>query len=516
MKRTSLTTVILIITGGILFSMIFWQENLALNAILFDAFLIGSLFALYSPQKNKNFFIFLFLHLFCLIFLILHNTDLSKISWSVTMLLTVAFAQYVHRSVWFAGGAAMLSFAVFIPGFFNQLVNLRKGSSKRKGPARYIRYAVIPLLIAFVFFVVYLSANNVFASILQQFAWFMENSLSGFFRIFSMDRIWFFCVGSYITGALLLRSSISYFERREAALNDDLQRAGRKEKPAAKWFFMEIALEFMGKFGKGTMALKNENTVGIISLALLNLLLLIINIIDIDYLWFNFSPKPGLNLSNLIHEGTEQLIFSIILAIVVLLFFFRGNLNFYKRNKWLRIGAYIWLLQNFILVISVLLRDYYYIREMGLAYKRIGVLFFLVAVLIGLITAFVKIRFRKTNYFLFRMNAFALVCFLSLASMVNWDVYMAEYNISHRSRTPIDLRFLLELSDKALPVLDKNITILRARETELNAAGKNIARCTACIDEIIETRKMGYLENQRGLTWLSWNKSDNDVKNYLK
>ena len=147
----------------------------------------------------------------------------------------------------------------------------------------------------------------------------------------------------------------------------------------------------MGRFANGIMALRNELTVGIISLALLNALLLSINIIDIIYVWLGFSYKSTMNLSAYVHEGAGMLIFSIVLAMVVLLFFFRRNLNFYKKNKYLRYGAIIWIVQNIILVISVFIRDYYYFVHMGMAYKRIGVMIFLVLVLTGLITVFIKI-----------------------------------------------------------------------------------------------------------------------------
>ena len=50
---------------------------------------------------------------------------------------------------------------------------------------------------------------------------------------------------------------------------------------------------------------------------------------------------------------------------LVLLFFFRGNLNFYKKNKWLRYGAYAWIFQNMVLVVSVLLRAKYYFVYYG-------------------------------------------------------------------------------------------------------------------------------------------------------
>ena len=106
---------------------------------------------------------------------------------------------------------------------------------------------------------------------------------------------------------------------------------------------LDLLTLFMGRFANGIMALRNENTIGLISLVMLNILLLFINVIDIKYVWFGFTYTANVSLTKYVHEGAGLLIFSIVLAMLVLLFFFRGNLNFYKKNKWLRYLAYAWI-----------------------------------------------------------------------------------------------------------------------------------------------------------------------------
>jgi len=271
----------------------------------------------------------------------------------------------------------------------------------------------------------------------------------------------------------------------------------------------------MGRLAKGILALKHEYTIGLVSLVLLNLLLLFINAIDIHYLWFHFSYTPDVNLTTMIHEGTELLILSLVLAMIVLLFFFRGNINFYTRNKWLKAGAYLWLLQNAVLVVSVLIRDYYYIKLMGLAYKRIGVLFFLLLVLVGLVTVLVKIVCKKTTYYLLRVNAWAAIFLLAVASTVDWDMTIARYNIAHSDKAPLDLYFLTSLSDRTLPLLEQNLPLLRQREKELNQHGEYLGRCAACVESIIKNRQDYYMEQQSKLSWLSWNNADNRTMQYF-
>ena len=73
----------------------------------------------------------------------------------------------------------------------------------------------------------------------------------------------------------------------------------------------------------------------------------------------------------------------------------------------------LWVVQNFILGISVFLRNYHYISFHGLAYKRIGVIVFLVLVLIGLVTLFVKLRERKSFFYLVRVNGWAAFAVLA-------------------------------------------------------------------------------------------------------
>ena len=268
----------------------------------------------------------------------------------------------------------------------------------------------------------------------------------------------------------------------------------------------------MGKLASGVMALRNENKTGIISLFLLNVLLLLVNYLDVAYVWFGFTYNNQINLAAYVHEGTGLLIFSIVLAMAILLFFFRGNLNFYKKNNWLRFGAYAWLLQNMVLVVSVLLRDYYYILHMGLAYKRIGVLVFLLLVLFGLLTVFIKIKQIKTTYFLLRVNAWFVIIIMVVASCLHWDETIASYNLARKNTIPLDIKFLLSLSDKTLPlieankdVLDKNIVTpiaVDVLDTVLPALTQK---------EVFEKRKVEFIKTQAGYNWLSWNYADQYV-----
>src|SRR5207344_2440265 len=101
---------------------------------------------------------------------------------------------------------------------------------------------------------------------------------------------------------------------------DDLKRIKKTLWQRMQEPLNEIVASLLGKFATGIMAIKNLYTVGLISLVLLNILLLIVNSIDISYIWFGFNAQE-VNLYKMIHDGTDLLIFSIVLAILVLLIF---------------------------------------------------------------------------------------------------------------------------------------------------------------------------------------------------
>ncbi len=208
--------------------------------------------------------------------------------------------------------------------------------------------------------------------------------------------------------------------------------------------------------------LRKEWLAAVATLGLLNALLLLVNLVDIRWLWFGFRPAPGFDLTQFVHEGTYVLIFSILLAAGVMLWFFRRNLNFYQPGlRLLRWGATLWTLQNAVLATSVGLRNYYYIFYTGLAYKRIGVYAFLLLTLFGLGTLLLKIWRRRSAFSLVRLNSWAAYAVLLALAAGNWEIWIADYNLQPRFAT-LDIGFLLRMPNRVLPVLAARANLLTA------------------------------------------------------
>lgn len=507
--------ILLLFSGAILFNIIFWQEKIAVNALMFDVFILLSVFNLYPAAFTRPVMKWLVLaHLVTMATLIIHNTLLAQLAFTVTLLLVVVFTQFLHRSVWYAAASAAGNYLLFVFSFIHDIKQVRKGDMRSPGIRKIGRFAIFPLMIAAVFFLIYSFSNTVFQDVVKSMGIALQRFFTRFFDWFNWERFVFLMFGLFITGGLILKMRSNYFSEKEFTKHNDLWRRKHNLKKWKESAMSDLLTLFMGRFANGVLALRNENTVGTISLVLLNALLLFINAIDITYVWFGFSYTPNLNLTQYVHEGTGMLIFSIVLAMFVLLFFFRGNLNFYKRNKWLRYGAYAWILQNALLVISVLFRDYYYITHMGLAYKRIGVLVFLLMVLMGLITIFIKIHQRKTAYYLWRVNGWFAIVLLVATSCIHWDETIAKYNLAHKSTIPVDIKFLLTLSDKTLPLLEKNLDVLNVKQ-QVAGEGEYLYRSGLTPRELFERRKISFFEKQKNYSWLSWNAPDNYVKQNL-
>lgn len=513
MKNAS-QKILLVITGAVLFNIIFWQEKLAVNSVLFDVFVLSSVFYLYpSAFVNRYIKWLLAAHFITLGALIIQNTFLSKLAFSATLLLVVVFTQYLHRSVWYAAASSVMNYLLMIPSFFVNISLLQCNRFNLYGIRKSIRFLVIPLLLAFVFFLLYNFANTIFKSLVNDAGIAVQHFFSRFFTWFSWGRFGFLMLGLFVTGGLLLKSNIAYFSKADSCKADVLS---RKKNDLIKWkktSWFDLLSLVMGRFANGTMALRNENKTAVITLFLLNALLLSINCVDIAYVWFGFTYNNNINLSEYVHEGTGLLIFSILIAMVLLLFFFRGNLNFYKQNQWLRSGSYAWLFQNAVLVVSVVFRDYYYIEHYGLAYKRIGVLIFLLLVLFGLTTVFIKIYQRKTVYYLLRVNAWFAIVMLVASSCIHWDETIAKYNLARKDTISLDVEFLLSLSDKVLPQLEKNADVLDGiGNAGANEEGEYLYRSSLTPRQVFENRKKEFLAAQKAYTWLSWNMADDYVK----
>lgn len=204
------------------------------------------------------------------------------------------------------------------------------------------------------------------------------------------------------------------------------------------------------------MSFNSELLTGVILFTLINILTLSVNITDIIYTWSAHSLPKGATYSEFIHSGIASLITSIVFAIIIILFYFRGAINFYKENKTIKILAYIWILQNVFLILSTMLRNKMYVDTYSLTEKRVGVFIYLGLAILGLLLCFYKIATKKNNIFLFRKNTWAVYISLTLLSVIDWSSMISKYNIYRAKKSNnfyLDANYMGKLNENNLETI---------------------------------------------------------------
>lgn len=190
--------------------------------------------------------------------------------------------------------------------------------------------------------------------------------------------------------------------------------------------------------------LSQENQLGTILMLLLNVLIGIYIVTDIIFIK-KIQYLNAVELSQQVHSGINSLIISIVFAIIIILYFFRGDLNFFNKNKNLKTLTFIWIFLNLILSLITVYKNFEYLNTFGLTYKRIGVLIYLMLTIIGLISTFIKVYSIKNFWFLLRKNFQIAFILLILSTTINWDILITKYNINYAKQT--DFEYLINLSN---------------------------------------------------------------------
>ena len=438
--------------GIILFDWLFWRERGGLNLLVFTLFIVGAQLALLprhaAARRSGYFWLAVFGSLLGGAMMAVYGSGAAALACAVSVLLLLGFVnQPSLRLLLFAGLTAVRSGG---EAWLRVLRGVRPPRHAGAGVRRgwfYGRLLLLPLAILGTFHVLFAVANPVYARLSGRGLALLGNWLLRLLPDISLGHLLFLALGFVVSAGVVVAVPVFYFADQESQFGEFIRR--QRDRVAS---FAVRRPDFRPRTTRA-LDLRKEYLAALAVFGLVNALLLVVNAIDVRWLWFGFKPAPGFDLAQFVHEGTWVLIFSILLAMGIVLWFFRRNLNFYTPGlAWLRRGATLWVGQNAVLAASVGLRNYYYIQHCGVAYKRIGVCFFLLLVFFGLGTVLLKIWQRRSAFSLVRLNALALYAVVLLLATGNWEVWMTEYNLQPRFRS-IDVGFLLEMPARALPTL---------------------------------------------------------------
>ncbi|AZB08830.1 DUF4173 domain-containing protein [Chryseobacterium sp. G0162] len=388
-----------------LFVVLFYDQDMGLNfGILGILYAILNFFK--TPEKNK--------------------TRIFYILTVASVLSGIAFAWYGDFASFLAVASSLLLLAYksrnrkvkilfLIPVFITncctsicRIFMLDKWLPQRNVPGMWqkmMAFVLIPLVFISIFFGIYAAGSDHFAALFTDY----ELDLN-LWQVFCLSVLGFFIAFNFWNFAV---EKLIY--KNHHFLDNDFQKSDQI--PKSTYSFLDLAA---------------ERTSGVISFFCLNILLVFF-IITYNYEQFYEVSKTPVQLSEETHERVNAVIMSIVMAILVIMFYFKSGFNFDPKAKMLKILAKVWIVLNAILILSAAVKNYEYIVNYAFTYKRLGVFAFLLLSLIGLSLTFIKIQRQKRNAFLFNTMAWYLYGTILICSYINWGGFITSQNITRKN-----------------------------------------------------------------------------------
>jgi hypothetical protein len=228
------------------------------------------------------------------------------------------------------------------------------------------------------------------------------------------------------------------------------------------------------------------------SLILFNLLFAAQSILDGIYLWGHVALPDNVTYAWYAHRGAYPLIATALLAAAFVLVAMRPG-GPAEKSKVIRPLVYLWVGQNILLVASSILRLDLYVDIYMLTYWRIAAFIWMGLVALGLILIVSRIVLDRSNEWLVGVNLIALAIVLYGCSLVNFDAFIANYNVAHSREASgkglqVDINYLLTLGPQALPAIDKAIMLRLGNPESCLVSGR---------DRLVE-------QQRQNLAWRSW------------
>jgi hypothetical protein len=418
-----------LLTGTLAFTILFYDHTPGLNALLITLIVWG-LLSINNKRPAINPLsrvLSLALWLSALSFT-WYGDFFSFAAMFVSLLAFGMHRQFPRINIMLYPALWCLNYVSFIFRFF-----LFKNWLPKREPAnnfwkKLLALVVIPSFFLLLFIMMYASGSDIFSSFFQKFTHGIDVLQliflvsTGFFLLFNLFFMW------------LPRPSF----RINSGLVYDFNPAKQQLfKPT--FSFLDISF---------------ERKSGEITLVSLNILLLFF-LATYNYEQF-FSPINTGTLSNEIHQRVNTIIFSIIMAIGVIMLYFKSTFNFDSKAANLKGLAVVWIILNALLILSAIIKNSEYIINFGLTYKRIGVYIFLTLSLIGLLITYIKIRNKKTNSYLLSKMAWVFGATFIIASWVNFSWVVTKYNIVYNKKDDIEYLKSLDYNKQILYDTFKN------------------------------------------------------------
>lgn len=393
---------VIIVLGGVVFSTLFYQQFLGINLLLYTLFLTVALaISNHGMLKKPSILLSLFAMLSTATAVMMHGTAISVTMCLFSTMTFFGFIAHASSSMYVSWLNGMYNLIVgTFHNFLFQIPNEKTSDPKKVNAVQLTKLIIIPLCLVALFTALYQQVNPVFND------WLNHIDLS------FIDALWVLTalLGSFIMSNVIKPNALQPLSTTDDLKTNDLE----KNVPIAEKF----------------EELKNEMQVGIYSLVALNVLLAVVLFSEYLFL-YNLNDFKASALSQAVHYGVYASIVSIVVAIGLIAYYYRGALNFISNSKTLRILTYVWIGLNAVLIASIFTKNYLYISLHGLTYKRVGVMVYLLLCVAGLLTTYLKVHFKLNFTYLLRRNTAISYVVLCVFALLNWPAIITEYNINH-------------------------------------------------------------------------------------
>lgn len=384
-----------------LFIVLFYNENVGLNlGILGIAYSFLTLFRTSEKNRTRTFAVLLVTSVLSSVAFAWYGDFPSFLAVVISLLLLSYRSQNRRMKILLLIPVFVVNCFTFICRFFSFDSWLPKTNTSGLWQ-KIMAFVLIPLVLISVFFGIYSAGSDHFASVFSDY----ELDLN-FWQLLCITIL-----GLFIAFNFWNYSVEKLIYKQNHILENDFTEKDKIPKPT--YSFLDLDSERMS---------------GVVSFFSLNILLLFF-IVTFNYEQFYEVVKTPHQLSEETHERVGAVIMSIVMAIVVIMFYFKSNFNFDPKAGLMKILVKIWIVLNAVLAISAMLKNTEYIFSYGFTYKRLGVCAFLILSLVGLAITFIKIQIKKKNVFLFNTMIWFFYGTILACSYVNWGGIITSQNM---------------------------------------------------------------------------------------
>lgn len=290
---------------AILFSTLFYQQNIGLNLSLFTILTILLLGVKHLEiLKNKTVIFKAIAYLITGITVFIYNSNLAIIANIIAYFTFIGSISEQKSSIYvnWINGIYTTVVSYFSLRFDTLNEEVEKVKKEEINYTYWLKIIGIPLTVIVIFIILYRKGNPVFDDLIQKID----------FSFINFQWLLFTALGYYLFYNITHPIQIEPATSLDISLGNKLKRENIKQVSEEK--------------------MQQEKQLGIVLMLLLNVLILVFLATDFVHLSKIYSMVAS-QLSEQVHNGVNALIFSNILAILIILYFFRGILNFSEKNK---------------------------------------------------------------------------------------------------------------------------------------------------------------------------------------